>query len=90
MIEWKDTSSWSQNDTEEDRKTPKVWTAKIGKFTLKVHRHIHYPADVWLATCHPDVMSQVVLASKDIDEAKCQAVAKLQVICEEAVQAILS
>ena len=90
MVEWKDTSSWSQKDTAEDPETPKAWTAKIGNFTLKIHRHIHYPPDVWLVSCQPGVMSQVELASKDADEAKCQAVAKLQVICEEAVQAILS
>ena len=90
MVEWKDTSSWSQSDTKEDRKTAKAWTAKIGTFTLKVHRHVYFPPDVWLVSCQPGVLSQVELESKDIDEAKCQAVAKLQAICEETVQAILS
>ncbi len=66
-----------------------TWTTHIGRFRLVVHRHIDYDPDQWLASCHPSVLDKVPLASKDIAEAKCQAVAKLQVICEEAIRDIV-
>lgn len=86
MVTWTDTSSWSRG--EKDRSQPKQYTANIGAFRLTVHRHIHYPPCVWLATCHPDVMLHVELAASDAGEAKCQAVAMLQAICQEAIDEI--
>lgn len=73
-----------------ESKSPQVWSANIGMFRLVVHRHIDWPADTWLATCNPGLFSLRKLASKDVEEAKCQAVAMLQVICEEAIQDITS
>jgi len=86
MIQWKDVSSWSRTET--DRSEPKSWEAKIGVFRLTVHRHIHYPPDTWLASCQPDVFDKLELRSKKIDEAKGEAVAKLKVICADALKAI--
>lgn len=83
MIKWNDTSSWSKNATE--RSQPKEWTALVGIFRLVVHRHIHYPPDVWLASCHPKVFTRRELASQDVDEAKNQALAILKAVCEEAL-----
>jgi hypothetical protein len=60
----------------------------LGCFRLTVHRHIHYPPDVWLASC-TNLFSQIELASKDLDEAKCQAKAKVQVLLENALKDIL-
>ena len=87
MIEWKDTSSWSRGDVD---RTPKSWTAEIGRFRLVVHRHRSYEPDKWLATCYPGVFSEFELASKDVDEAKCQAVAKLQAVCSDVIREITS
>ena len=86
MITWNDISSWSRTET--DRSQPKTWEAKIGVFRLLVHRHIHYPPDTWLATCHPDLFSHFELASKDIELAKRQAVDKLRACCEVAIRAM--
>ena len=86
MIEWKDTSSWSRN--EKDRSVPKEWTAQVGKFTLIIHHHIDYDPDKWLLTCRPFLFEAHELASTDIGLAKCQAVAKLQVVCREAIEVI--
>ena len=87
MIEWKDTSSWCNSDVD---RTPNSWTTHIGRFRLVVHRHRDYEPDQWLATCYPDVFCQFELSSKDVDEAKCQAVAKLQCICEDVIREVTS
>lgn len=87
MVKWEDTSSWSDFDSKEVRAVPKSWTARIGRFRLTVHRHIQYEPDQWLASC-PGVFECVELASKDVEQAKVQAVAKLQVICEDAIRSI--
>jgi len=85
-VHWTDVSSWSRGET--DRAEPKAWEARIGMFRLAVHRHIHYPPDTWLASCQPDVFDKLELKSKGVFEAKCEAVAKLKVICEDALKAI--
>ena len=82
MIYWRDASSWYRG---EDRSEPKLWEAKIGMFTLRVHRHIHYPPDMWLASCHPDLFSQLELASKDAELAKREAVDRLRACCKSAL-----
>ncbi len=82
MSEWKDVSSFCQTDKE---RIPNCFESRFGKFRLVVHRHIHYPKDMWLASCYPNVFSQLELASKDIEGAKCQAKAMLQAILEKAV-----
>lgn len=87
MLEWKDSSSWSKADVD---RTPKSWTTHIGRFRLVVHRHRDYEPDQWLATCYPDVFRQFELASRDVDEAKYQAVAKLQIICEDVIREVTS
>jgi len=85
MAAWKDVSSWSQSDSAEDRAVPKAWELVIGMFRVRVYRHRNAPG-VWFGVCHPNVFEGVELGSKDIDEAKCQAVAKLQVILLDATK----
>lgn len=78
MIEWEDTSSWSRQASAETRKVSKEWTARIGDFTLIIHRHIHYPPDTWLVSSKPAFLTQVELSSSVADEAKQEAVLKLR------------
>ena len=82
---WKDTSSYSKSDKE---RIPKCFEVEFGHFKLVVHRHIHYPQDVWLASCHPELFRHRELKSKDLAEAQCQAVAMLQVELENALREI--
>lgn len=82
---WEDISSHSRDSKD---RTPRTWRRKIGVFTIWLSRHIHYPPDVWLATCD-GVFPQQPMKSKDVREAACQAVAKLQVAIEEARGEIL-
>jgi hypothetical protein len=84
MRVWEDISRWSHRDTAETKKTPKAWRACFGEFKLYVHHHNHYPPEVWLATCD-GVFEQSEMTSIDIDEAKLQAMAKLQGILKEAL-----
>ena len=83
MIEWKDQKK-SFNNLE-------IVSSEVllGDFRLCVHHHIDYPADTWLASC-PGLFKQVELVSKELNEAKCQAVAKLQVIFETVLKDIVS
>lgn len=83
MPAWEDSSSWSQSES--DRSVPKSWKLQLGQFRLDVHHHIHHEPDVWLVSCYPELFCLAKLASKDVDEAKCQAVAKLQVVLQEAL-----
>jgi len=61
---------------------------KAGKFKISVHRHIHYPADMWLFDCY-GLFDCKELASKNLEEAKCQAAALVQVELETAVKVII-
>jgi len=83
MPKWKDKKRRFDNPEIESAET------RLGSFRLTVHRHIHYPPDTWLASCGY-LFSQVELASKDLEQAKIQAVAKLQVILETALADILA
>lgn len=62
---------------------------QAGKFIISVHRHIHYPENVWLLSCS-GLFDNRQLASELLSEAKCQAAALVQVDLEAAVQVILS
>lgn len=69
---------------------PKIMSSetRIGCFRLMVHRHIHYPPDVWLFSCSHLPLDQVELSSKSLDEAKVQAVAEVKTILETALRSI--
>lgn len=69
-MKWKDISTYSKGDV--DRSSNSL-LAKAGKLTICVHRHIHYPADTWLLSCKP-FFDLKVLKSKNIDEAKAEAI----------------
>ena len=61
----------------------------LGRFGLSIHRHISCDPEQWLATCY-GLFSQKVLGSKDLNQAKCQAVAMVQEILEVALADILT
>lgn len=84
-IEWTDTTSFSQG---EKNRTPRVWTTRLGPFRLTVHRHIHYPKEQWLMSTAQMLFDCEQLASPDIEEAKCQAVAMLQAACQQVIDEI--
>jgi hypothetical protein len=85
MITWKDKTCWRRE--EKDRSIPRIMTAEIGEFRLSVHRHIGLPG-VWKVSCKPDVIPCVELKSADLEDAKCEAVAMLESICERALNEI--
>lgn len=76
MVEWKDKKNRS-GDVESSE-------IRLGVFRLIVHRYVGYPPDMWLATCY-GVFDKTEMKSKDIDEAKCQAKAKLQCLFLNAI-----
>jgi hypothetical protein len=82
VIEWTDSSSYSRSDTD---RTPTSWTAQVGRFRLVVHRHIHHPPDVWLASCN-DLLNKVELKSRDIKYAQQEALMYLHGILQNAIR----
>lgn len=63
MVKFSDTTSYSQGDK---TRVPREFTAKIGKISLVVHRHIDYGPETWLLTTKPGIIPTTVLQSKFI------------------------
>ena len=80
---WKDVTSISQDA----KHGPSVYETQLGRFRLVVHRHIHYPANVWLASCE-SVINKCELVARDIEDAKREAVAMLRMILTNALDAM--
>ena len=80
---WKNVTTISQDA----KHGPSVYETQLGRFRLVVHRHIHYPANVWLASCE-SVLNKRELASRDIEDAKSEAVEMLRVILTNALKAM--
>lgn len=59
----------------------------VGKFKLAVHKNINHPPDVWVTSCHGLFWCHQ-LESKDIDNAKIEAIEKTQNILEEALKVL--
>jgi predicted ATPase len=85
-MKWNDVTSYSHSSSE---RIPRDWMANVGQIVVHVHRHIHYKPDVWLVSTIPHILEMEQLASPNIDEAKCQALAKLQAACEDIIRAIV-
>ncbi len=83
MSEWKDQSSFAQGDK---ARVPNTYRRKAGVFTLAIHRHIHYPPDVWLFSCS-SVADKHELKAKDISAAKQEADALFWLRLHEAIKA---
>jgi hypothetical protein len=81
-VEFKDVTSHSQGTKD---RTPRTWEAKIGCVRLTVTRHIHYAPDEWIARSHPSIIDMELLQSKDIEEAKDEAVELLSSRCNAVV-----
>lgn len=64
-------------------------TLRAGNFKITVHRHIHWSPDMWLVSCY-GLFDNKELASKDLEQAKCQAAALVQVALEAALKVIIS
>lgn len=63
--EWKDT-------TRQRGKSGMEWTLQFATFNVVVHHHIYY-GDKWLVSCLKIGLDQHVLESKDIEDAKKEA-----------------
>ena len=83
MIDWKDVTSYSRGEKHD----PSVFETRLGRFRLVVHRHIHYPDNVWLASCD-GVLNKCELVARDIEVAKVEAVEMLRAILTNALDAI--
>jgi len=69
-LNWENISTYSKGDKE---RTPKSWRLKVGDFYILIHRHIHYPKDMWLLSSEP-FFDKYEMPNKDIDECKMLAV----------------
>jgi len=80
---WKDVTTISQDA----KHGPSVFETQLGRFRLCVHRHIHYPDNVWLASCD-GVLNKCELVARDIEVAKVEAVEMLRAILTNALKAM--
>lgn len=77
---WKDISSYSRGDRD---RTPHSWECKVAGIRLVVTRHIHHDPSDWLVRC--GILPERVLKSKDIDDAKAEALAMLRSAAQQIV-----
>lgn len=82
--QWKDCSTFSRMDKE---RIPSTWKLKVGNVSICVHRHIHYPGK-WLLSCDL-FFNNRELKPEGIEQAKCQAVAMVQVELQKAIDDII-
>ena len=72
-LKWKDTSSWRQSTTAEQRKTPEEWTLCAGNIRIMIHHYIGC-GSTWFVTCHILGLSKMELVNTDPDKAKSEAI----------------
>jgi len=80
---WEDDTSYSRSET---NRVPAVWGLKTKTMRISVHRHIHYPPDMWLCSC--GLFDKLALESKDIDAAKAEALRKVHEVLTEMLKDI--
>lgn len=68
---WTDTTSYRRG--ERDTSAPREWTWKGKGISVLIHRHIHYPPDTWLVTCHDLSISARPLKAKAVVDAQHEA-----------------
>lgn len=85
---WKDVSSWARSDTAAVRAVPNSWLLEVADMCIRVHRHIHHPPDVWLASCYEVSVDSRPLKSKDIDAAKAEAIGVVFAIMSRRMTAL--
>ena len=67
---WKNISSYSQGT---QNKKPISFQMVQNNVRIVVTRHIHFPPDVWVASCNP-WFSLLELKNKNIEDAKKEAI----------------
>lgn len=72
---WKDTSPWSQRDT--DRSTPNEWTLKTGALSISIHHYIG-AGKAWFVSCYDVGVEKYDLNTEDPEEAKKLALMKIR------------
>jgi hypothetical protein len=55
---------------------------------LSIHRHIHYPKDQWLFSCNLLGIDNAELKSKDLEEAKQEAIGKAVFAAKRQIEAL--
>lgn len=76
MSKWNDTTSYRKGETDA---TPRAWTIHFAdRFSVIVHRHIHYPPNAWLVSCHELQIDNKPLRNDKVEKAKAEAVAFIE------------
>jgi len=74
-IKWQDVTSYSQSDKE---RIPRTFQAQLGVIGLTITRHKDYDADDWVFSTYPNLLYKDVLDSKDLEDAKKEALTLLE------------
>lgn len=82
---WRDETSYSRD--EKEPRTPRTWATSVGPIRVWVSRHIHYAPDEWTIGASALVVTRAA-KSKDLEEAKAEAVTALRRIVAQIVKAL--
>lgn len=86
---WKDVTSWSKDDTAEDRKTPKTWAIESDGLRVVVTRHRDYDASTWVLCCHQfRQLDERPLNAKDVNQAKWEALVAVRAAVEKMLATV--
>ena len=85
-MNWKNTSSYSRNDKD---RTPHTWSLEpISTLRIIVTRHVHFQPIDWVLQCEAVRLDNYLLRSKEIEDAKREAVAIVKDRVDHMVQAV--
>lgn len=89
---WQDTTSYRRGEREVGA-PPRCWRLQLGgtrDLAIAVHRHVHYPKNVWLLTC-PDLnLDCIELKNRDPREAQQEALHYVVNLLEEDLRLVRS
>lgn len=79
QLKWDDETSYSRNDTRVEARIVSaiVPVAKCRAITVTVHR-IHHHDGEWFVTCHPLSIKDAKLEATELEDAKREAIERLQ------------
>jgi hypothetical protein len=84
MIEWKDTTSYSQSDRE---RIPRVLTCKIGKYDIILHR-IHGIPGTWYLSSRYLHIKEIDLSDDDINSCKIKAIEFIKYHIKDSIESM--
>jgi hypothetical protein len=65
-----------------------IYRIQFGDLEISVHHYVGYPPEMWLMTCHQVCIGPRGLKSKDIEDAKAEAIGVVRAVVNEWAAAL--